>query len=191
MRSVFPRSGRRDLLDGWGQGHSHRLEDLATRPLGLAPQQEPLPVLLHLHHLQSGPLSRRLRRLRHLRRRSDSYRLERPVIRAGIAPAEDPSLSTAHCYSDPVLRGCPRGFARMDGSGSREGRLTGAGAAMAGRGRSSLAKRGVSGKLGFGGAWCGWQGVARRGKAGRGPAGLAWRCKVWRGRNWLGTVWQA
>jgi hypothetical protein len=53
LRSVFPWSGRRDLLDGRGQGHSHRLEDLATRALSLAPQQEPLPVLLHLHHLQT------------------------------------------------------------------------------------------------------------------------------------------
>ena len=31
--SVVPWSGRRDLLDGRGQGHSHRLEDLATRAL--------------------------------------------------------------------------------------------------------------------------------------------------------------
>jgi hypothetical protein len=43
-----------------------------------------------------GPLSRRLRRLRYLHRRSDSYRLERPSCRAGISPAEDPRLSTAH-----------------------------------------------------------------------------------------------
>ena len=27
--------------------------------------------------------------------------MERPVIRAGIAPAEDPSLFTAHCYRNP------------------------------------------------------------------------------------------
>jgi hypothetical protein len=27
--------------------------------------------------------------------------MERPVIRAGIAPAEDPSLFTAHCYRSP------------------------------------------------------------------------------------------
>ena len=44
----------------------------------------------------SGPLHRRLRRLRHLHRRSDCYRLERLSCRAGISPAEDPSLSTAH-----------------------------------------------------------------------------------------------
>jgi len=27
--------------------------------------------------------------------------MERPVIRAGFAPAEDPRLSTAHCYGSP------------------------------------------------------------------------------------------
>src|SRR5579885_2978001 len=44
----------------------------------------------------SGPLRRRLRRLRDLRRRSDCYRLERPSCRAGVAPAEDSDLFTAH-----------------------------------------------------------------------------------------------
>ena len=44
----------------------------------------------------SDPLSRRLRRLCYLRRRSDSYRLERPSCRVGIAPTEDQHLSTAH-----------------------------------------------------------------------------------------------
>jgi hypothetical protein len=42
-----------------------------------------------------------LRRLRHLHRRSDSYRTERPVIRAGIAPAENRSLFTAQHYRNP------------------------------------------------------------------------------------------
>jgi hypothetical protein len=42
----------------------------------------------------------------HLLRRSDSYRMERPVIRAGIAAAEDPSLLTAHCYDTPWFAGC-------------------------------------------------------------------------------------
>jgi hypothetical protein len=31
-----------------------------------------------------------------------SYRMERPVFRAGFAPAEDPSLFTAHCYRNPA-----------------------------------------------------------------------------------------
>ena len=44
-------------------------------------------------------LSRRLRRFRYLHRRSDSYRLERPGCRVGIAPTEDQHLSTAH-FSD-------------------------------------------------------------------------------------------
>jgi hypothetical protein len=35
-------------------------------------------------------LSRRLRRFRYLHRRSDSYRLERPSYRVGIAPTENP-----------------------------------------------------------------------------------------------------
>jgi hypothetical protein len=41
-------------------------------------------------------LHRRLRRSCCLHRRSDCYRLERPSCRAGVAPAEDPSLFTAH-----------------------------------------------------------------------------------------------
>ena len=40
--------------------------------------------------------SRRLRRFRYLHRRSDSYWLERPSCQAGIAPAEEPRLCTAH-----------------------------------------------------------------------------------------------
>ena len=40
-------------------------------------------------------LSRRLRRFRYLHRRSDSYRLERPSCRVGIAPTEDPT--PFHC----------------------------------------------------------------------------------------------
>ena len=38
-------------------------------------------------------LSRRLRRFRYLHRRSDSYRLERPSCRVGIAPTEDQHLT--------------------------------------------------------------------------------------------------
>src|SRR5271157_2676550 len=41
-------------------------------------------------------LSRRLRRFRYLHRRPDSYRLERPSCRVGIAPTEDQHLFTAH-----------------------------------------------------------------------------------------------
>src|SRR3954447_22779697 len=47
----------------------------------------------------SDPLHRRLRRSRCLHRRSDCYRLERPSCRAGVAPAEDPHLCTAHTKS--------------------------------------------------------------------------------------------
>ena len=45
---------------------------------------------------QAARLSRRLRRFRYLHRRSDSYRLERPSCRVGIAPTEDQHLFTAH-----------------------------------------------------------------------------------------------
>jgi len=54
-------------------------------------------------------LSRRLRRLRYLRRRSDSYRPERPSCRVGIAPTEVQHLSTAHTRSDPDLPFIPPG----------------------------------------------------------------------------------
>ena len=53
----------------------------------------------------SGPLRRRLRRLRYLHRRSDCYRLERTSCRVGVAPTEDLYLCTAHYV--PVLP-CPR-----------------------------------------------------------------------------------
>ena len=47
-------------------------------------------------------VSRRLRRFCPLRRRSDSYRLERPSCRVGIAPTEDRHLSTATQSLTPV-----------------------------------------------------------------------------------------
>ena len=53
-------------------------------------------------------VSRRLRRLRYLHRRSDSYRLERPSCRVGVAPTEDQYLSTAHTSFVPVS--VPRPF---------------------------------------------------------------------------------
>jgi hypothetical protein len=48
----------------------------------------------------------RLRRFRYLHRRSDSYRLERPSCRVGIAPTEDQHLTrfTAHEYGVPGTR---------------------------------------------------------------------------------------
>jgi len=51
---------------------------------------------------QATRLSRRLRRFRYLHRRSDSYRLERPSCRVGIAPTEDQHLTTAHTSCVPV-----------------------------------------------------------------------------------------
>ena len=54
-------------------------------------------------------LSRRLRRFRFLPARSDSYRLERPSCRVGIAPTEDQHLGTAHTSASPfpVLAASP------------------------------------------------------------------------------------
>ena len=46
---------------------------------------------------QSDPLHRRLRRLRCLCRRFDCYRVERTSSRAGLPPAVDQRLFTAHC----------------------------------------------------------------------------------------------
>ena len=53
MRGVLPWAGRRGVLNGRRYGHSGRLEHFSTTPLDLAPQEELLPVLLHLHHLQA------------------------------------------------------------------------------------------------------------------------------------------
>jgi hypothetical protein len=46
------------------------------------------------------PLHRRLRRLCCLRRRPDCYRVERSSSRAGLHPAVDQRLFTAHCNDD-------------------------------------------------------------------------------------------
>ena len=46
------------------------------------------------------PLHRRLRRLCCLHRRSDCYRVERSSSRAGLSPAVDQHLFTAHCNGD-------------------------------------------------------------------------------------------
>src|SRR3954451_20231981 len=51
---------------------------------------------------QAARLSRRLRWFCYLHHRSDSYRLERPSCRVGIAPTEDQHLSTAHTGPDPA-----------------------------------------------------------------------------------------
>ena len=47
-------------------------------------------------------------RANHLNVVGASYRMERPVIRAGLAPAEDPSLFTAHCYGKANSCAAPR-----------------------------------------------------------------------------------
>jgi hypothetical protein len=47
--------------------------------------------------------------------------MERPVIRTGIAPAEDPRLSTAHCYD--YL--CPHAALKMAWAGFEVSELIG------------------------------------------------------------------
>ena len=62
----------------------------------------------------SDVFSRRLRRFCHLHRRSDSYRLERPSCRMGIAPIEEPNLSRRtdmHCIVTRCLSAMPRSAA--------------------------------------------------------------------------------
>ena len=64
-----------------------------------------------LHRLKATHLSRRLRRFRHLHHRSDSSWLERPSCQAGLTPAEDQHLNTAHTKADtakPPQRLTPR-----------------------------------------------------------------------------------
>src|SRR5262249_18911087 len=81
-------------------------------------------------------LSRRLRRFRYLHRRSDSYRLERPSCRVGIAPTEDQHLCTAHTsriLTYPPGRRTPATASR----GLDAGRL--ADSALGGLGRSAAA----------------------------------------------------
>jgi hypothetical protein len=51
----------------------------------------------------SGPLSRRLRRLRYLRRRSDSYRLERPVAGRESHPLKIRALLRRTATRPPIL----------------------------------------------------------------------------------------
>ena len=75
---------------GWRPHWSFRgrQRSLALRPVG------------SLHRLSDTFVSRS-RRFRYLHRRSDSYRLERPSCRVGIAPTEDQHLFTVHTRSDP------------------------------------------------------------------------------------------
>jgi hypothetical protein len=69
---------------------------------------------------QAARLSRRLRRFRYLHHRSDSYRLERPSCRVGIAPTEDQHLSTAHTGSVPAKPPSPYHAPRSIGGRPRK-----------------------------------------------------------------------
>src|SRR5215472_3316892 len=80
--SAFPRLQLGRLLHYQFRGllSVHSRYDLQTRQVALC-----------------DPLHRRLRRLCYLRRRSDCYRVERSSSRAGLIPAVDQRLFTAHC----------------------------------------------------------------------------------------------
>ena len=67
----------------------------AQRLLGLRPARSP--------SRHRDPLHRRLQRLRCLRRCFDCYRVERTSSRAGLSPAVDQRLFTAHCYRQLTL----------------------------------------------------------------------------------------
>src|SRR5215470_8894276 len=80
--SAFPRLQLGQLLHYQFRGllSVHSRYDLQTRQVALC-----------------DPLHRRLRRLCYLHRRSDCYRVERSSSRAGLIPAVDQRLFTAHC----------------------------------------------------------------------------------------------
>src|SRR5512147_1147043 len=63
MRGVRPWSPGRDLSNGRWQRHARRLEHRPTGPLSPVSHQEPLPVLLHLHHLQPIQITDHIRPL--------------------------------------------------------------------------------------------------------------------------------
>jgi hypothetical protein len=70
---------------------------------------------------KGGPWSRRLRRLRHLRRRSDSYRLERPVAGRESHPLKIRAFSrrtATHAPSPAVTLTTPSCSAQSDVVGS-------------------------------------------------------------------------
>jgi len=96
-----------------------------TDPLLVAPSTSAFPTLQLgrlLHYIFRGllsvhsrynlqthrvalcdPFHQRLQRLCYLHRCSDCYRVERSSSRAGLSPAVDQHLFTAHCYGDVTL----------------------------------------------------------------------------------------
>jgi len=104
MPSPLPRQDR------WNSIRSYRSTDcglpLKTGGSALAlVVSRPAQRLLTLWPARSpsrhrDPLHRRLQRLCHLRRCFDCYRVERTSSRAGLSPAVDQRLFTAHCNRD-------------------------------------------------------------------------------------------
>src|SRR6516165_8932317 len=91
--SRFPSGGGLPLTNA-GSATTLDVSRPARRSLTLRPVGSP--------SRHATRLSRRLRRLCRLHRRSDSYRLERPSCRVGIAPTEDQHLPPARNRSDPA-----------------------------------------------------------------------------------------
>ena len=95
----------RDSLKTGGSALALNVSRPAQRLLTLWPARSP--------SRHRDPLHRRLRRLRYLCSRFDCYRVERTSSRAGLSPAVDRRLFTAHSYrqvtvnlgivSNPVL----------------------------------------------------------------------------------------
>ena len=105
----FPRDGGLPQFDG-GSASAIVVSRPTRRSLAFQPAcslNYPMAALLH----------RRPQRIRHLLHRSDYYRLERPC-RAGIAPAENRRLFTAHvkeqATSVSLATGTPMTFAHRD-----------------------------------------------------------------------------
>ena len=126
MRSVLPRAGRRGLLNGRRDGHSGRLEHLATTPLDLAPEQEPLPVLLHLDHLQPvqitdhiGPLQvvapllqSGLQLLAEHQRQERAEHVQRTRRRRATGPLGRDRFEPVESPDDSIVPGRPIGYMR-------------------------------------------------------------------------------
>src|SRR5208283_5042493 len=80
---------------GGGSAPALRFSRPAQRSLTLRPGCSPSRLC--------DPLHRRLQQLRCLRRCFDCYRVERTSSRAGLSPAVDQRLFTAHCYRQLTL----------------------------------------------------------------------------------------
>src|SRR5271157_1661460 len=94
----------RRKLDRWQppgdrQGRNGRGKGTSLNSTSLTPKSLASSVYVHVHEAPS-PKLRSISVMSLFPFRSDSYRLERPTCRVGIAPTEDQHLFTAHTRSD-------------------------------------------------------------------------------------------